>query len=66
MNFHIIIYIIGYVLRIEGLLLLIPSLTGFIYREQEAWAYLICAVVTALIGTIITLKKPRNQVTRRL
>ncbi len=62
MNFHIIFYIIGYILRIEGLLLLLPALTGFIYQEQAAWAYLICAAVTVLFGTLVTLKKPKNQV----
>lgn len=61
MNFHIIFYIIGYVLKIEGLLLLFPTLTGLIYHEQEAFAYLICAAATALIGTLITIKKPKNQ-----
>lgn len=62
MNFHIIFYIIGYILRIEGLLLLLPAFTGMIYREQEAIAYLICAVATALVGALMTVKKPKNQV----
>lgn len=62
MNFQIIFYIIGYILRIEGLLLLLPSFTGMIYREKEAIAYLICAVATALIGVLMTIKKPKNQI----
>lgn len=62
MNFQIIFYIIGYILRIEGLLLLFPSITGMIYREKEAIAYLICAIATALIGILMTIKKPKNQV----
>lgn len=62
MNFHIIIYIIGYILKIEGLLMLFPAVTGFIYGEQEAWAYAVCGLATAIIGVLITLKKPKNQV----
>lgn len=62
MNFQIIFYIIGYVLKIEGLLLVIPALVGLGYREQEAGAYLICAAVLTVVGILMTLKKPRNQV----
>ncbi|MBQ9953493.1 MAG: TrkH family potassium uptake protein [Clostridia bacterium] len=61
MNFQIIFYIIGYILRIEGLLMLLPALTGLIYREKEAVAYLICAFIIALIGFLITARKPKNQ-----
>lgn len=61
MNFQIIVYIIGYILRIEGILMLFPAATGFIYREKEAFAYLICAVLTAIFGFLLTIKKPKNQ-----
>ncbi|MBQ7034571.1 MAG: TrkH family potassium uptake protein, partial [Clostridia bacterium] len=62
MNFSIIIYIVGYILKIEGLLMLLPALTGLIYREQEGWAYLICAVAIGILGLLLTVKKPKNQV----
>lgn len=62
MNFSIIFYIIGYVLKIEGILMLIPTLVGAIYREREAWAFLICAAGIFLLGYLITVKKPKNQV----
>jgi len=39
-----------------------PALVGLIYREQEGYAFLLCGVALALIGSLITLKKPRNQV----
>ena len=61
MNLQIIFYIVGYILRIEGLLMLLPALTGLIYREKEAIAYLICAVIIVLIGILITIRKPKNQ-----
>ncbi len=62
MNLRIIFYIIGYVLKIEGLLMSIPALVGLIYREQEGYAFLFCGAVLTLIGFLITLKKPQNQV----
>ena len=38
MNGSMILFILGYVLRIEGLLMLPAALTGLIYRETEGWA----------------------------
>ncbi len=62
MNFQIIFYIIGYVLKIEGLLMAFPAAVGAIYREQEGIAFAVCAAVLLLLGSLITLKKPKNQV----
>ncbi len=42
--------------------MLLPALTGFIYREQTAFIYLICAAATILLGMLATLKKPKNQI----
>ncbi len=62
MNLRIIFYIISYVLKIEGILMLIPAAVGLLYREQESYAYLICGAALAFIGILSTLKKPKNQV----
>ncbi len=61
MNFQIIFYIIGFVLKIEGALMALPFITGLIYREQEAWSFLICGAIIALCGFLMTLRKPKNQ-----
>jgi len=61
MNFPIIFYIVGYVIKLEGLLMLAPTLVGFCYRESAAWSYLLCAAVLFTAGLLITLKKPKNQ-----
>ena len=62
MNFPIIIYIIGYVLKIEGLLMLIPTMVGAIYGEGVYFWYLVCAVATFVLGFLLSFKKPKNQV----
>lgn len=62
MNLRIIFYIIGYVLKLEGILMAAPALVGLVYREQEGCAYLLSGVALVLIGSLITLKKPKNQV----
>lgn len=62
MNFSIIFYIIGYVLKIEGLLMLLPTAVGFYYGEAQAKSFLLCALFTAALGFFITVKKPKNQI----
>ncbi len=62
MNFSIIFYIIGYVLKIEGLLMLLPTAVGFYYGEEQAKSFLLCALFTSALGFFATAKKPKNQV----
>ena len=60
MNGAMIVYILGQVLRIEGLLMLPSFFVGLCYGEKQGWAYLIMGAVCLIIGTLITLKKPKN------
>ena len=60
MNGAMIIYILGQVLRIEGLLMLPSFLVGLIYGERQGWVFLIWGLVCVLVGTLMTLKKPKN------
>ena len=60
MNGAMIVYILGQVLRIEGLLMLPSFFVGVIYGEKQGWAYLIMGAVCLVLGTLITLKKPKN------
>lgn len=62
MNSSMIRYILGNVLKIEGLLLLLPVIVAGIYREQEGFYYFGVALICLLLGFLIALKKPENQV----
>lgn len=62
MNFRIISYILGWVLIIEGAFLLLPCLVGCIYSESVAMAYLLGALLCALVGAPFVVKKPKNMV----
>ncbi len=62
MNYSIIFYILGYVLKVEGIFLLFPAAVGLIYREKEFLSFLVCGLALILIGVLATLKKPKNQV----
>ena len=60
MNSSIVRYILGHILKIEGLLLLLPCLTALIYKETEGFVYLAVAILCLLLGLLVTLKKPKN------
>ena len=62
MNLSMIRYILGYVLAVEGLLLMPFSLVGAIYGEQEGWWYLIVGACALAAGLLIARKKPSSQV----
>ena len=61
MNYSMIIFILGHLLRYESLFLLLPTVTGLIYRETEAIAYLCVAMVVFLLGTILSCKKVESK-----
>lgn len=60
MNYSMIIYILGWVLKIEGLFLLPPCIVALIYREKSGYAFLITMAICLVIGFTVTQKKPRN------
>lgn len=62
MNGSIIRFILGYVLKIEAVLLLLPALTGAIYGESEGICYLLVAAGCFVLGFLMTLKKPSSNV----
>lgn len=62
MNGSIIRKILGYVLILEGILLLLPCIVGVIYGEKEYKVYLVCALVTFVIGALVAVKKTKNNV----
>lgn len=63
MNKRIIVYILGWVLIIEGAAMQIATLTSFIFGEHEGLYFLIIGAVSALVGFLsIKIKKPNNMV----
>ena len=60
MNYSMISYILGFVLRIEGIFLLLPFVVGLIYREKKPYAYLLVAVFCYLAGFLMSRKRSKN------
>ncbi|MBE6006468.1 MAG: TrkH family potassium uptake protein [Sarcina sp.] len=62
MNYSIIRRTTGLVLKFEAIFLLLPALTGFIYRERAGFIYLILAIVYYLAGTLINLRSETDEI----
>lgn len=60
MNTSIIRYILGQVLRLEGLFLFLPCVTALIYGESNGFAFLGAALLCILLGTLMTYQKPAS------
>ena len=58
MNLRLILYIIGQIMRVEGLLMLLPFACSLIYREDSWYALLIPIALLLIIGTLLTLRRP--------
>ena len=54
------VYILGKVLLIEGMLMLLPVVCGIAYNESELFVYLILAAAYMVFGFLISMKKPKN------
>lgn len=62
MNSSIIRYILGIVIKLEGLFLFFPVIVSLIYQEQVGIYYAALGVLCLLIGFLMTRKKPKSLV----
>ncbi len=62
MNTSIIRYLLGHILKIEGILILLPCLVALIYGENEGFSYLLVSLVALFAGIILTIRKPNSTV----
>lgn len=60
MNKRLVIYILGWVLVIEGLAMQGSTLVGLWYQEKNFIYFLITGIALIVIGGLIILKKPKN------
>lgn len=60
MNYRMILYIIGQIVRVEGLLMLPSVICALIYGEESFSALLIPAVAAIIIGSASAFKKPSD------
>lgn len=62
MNFRMIFYTLGWVLKIEAISMAFPMVVAMIYKEQTTvTSFLISIFICFLTGLILSLKHPRNK-----
>ncbi|MBQ7955448.1 MAG: TrkH family potassium uptake protein [Lachnospiraceae bacterium] len=61
MNYSIIRYITGWVLKFEAAFLCLPALVGIIYHETDSISYFGTAAICLVLGVLLTLKKPTSR-----
>ena len=62
MNRTMIIYILGCILKTEGVLMALPCLVALIYHESQGIAYVIVAVLSLIAGMLLTIRKPKDYI----
>ncbi len=62
MNYSMLIYILGSVLKIEGIFLALPSMVALYYQEKSLGAFLATMAFCLAVGFGCTWKKPDNTV----
>ena len=61
MNIKFVKYYIGYLIRVEGFLLLFPIICSIFYREKVGFLFLIIALMVILCGSLLTREKPKTK-----
>ena len=62
MNRKMILYILGWVLTIEAVLLLLPCIVAVLYREKAGLSFLVTALICAVAGFLLTRCKSKSTV----
>lgn len=60
MNMGSIIYILGWILRIESAFMLLPVATAVVYREQQGVAFAAVMALCMAVGWLLSRRKPKN------
>ncbi len=62
MNKHLIVYILGWVLLIEGAAMQLSTFVGLYYQEKEYLYFLLIGLGCMLLGGALVIKKPKSNV----
>lgn len=62
MNKSMIAYILGWILKLEGIFMLFPMLVAWYYRETSGWWFVIVGACSFVIGFLETRKKPESNI----
>ncbi len=61
MNYRMVFYLLGQMMRVEGLLMFLPLACTWIYHEDTLTAFLIPIVLLIAAGSVLTFKMPQKR-----
>lgn len=62
MNYSMIIYILGYIMKVESAFMLIPMIISAYYNEKSVVSFIVTTVILLVTGFTFTFKKPKDKV----
>lgn len=60
MNYSMVLYILGYMLKFESAFLMLPALVGLIYHERQGLPFVFVAALCMILGLLLTHRKPAS------
>ncbi len=60
MNYGVVAYIMGWILKAEAAFMVLPFVVGLLYREYSTYSYLITAGICLVCGLLLNIKKPKK------
>lgn len=60
MNYSMVLYILGSMLKFESAFLMLPALVGLLYKETSGFSYLLVAALCLVSGLFFTRRKPKS------
>lgn len=60
-NLRMLLRVIGWLLVIEGIVMVAPCITGLIYREHSTGYFFLCALLTAGCGIALVSQRPKSR-----
>ncbi len=62
MNIKMILYVLGYIMKLEGALLVLPLFVTMYYKEGNIPAFLLTILILFVFGHMMSFKKPKNTI----
>lgn len=60
MNYSMVLYILGYMLKFESAFLILPFVVGLLYHESAGISYLLVAAICLALGLLLTHRRPAS------
>lgn len=62
MNRKMVFFLTGKIIQVEAALLLLPAFVSLWYKENVTWSFIVTALFAALVGWLMSRKKPQDSV----